>query len=80
MTHEFNRRGFLKAGTAAGLGATFGGVQLAASAATADLPLPKEVNLPAIDEVRIAIIGVGGRGCAAGCEGRSAETGKLQRR
>ena len=30
MTDEFNRRGFLKAG-AAGLGATFGAVELAAS-------------------------------------------------
>jgi len=62
MTYEFNRRGFLKAGAAAGLGATLGGVQLTASAAKADLSLPKEVDLPAIDEVRIGIIGMGGRG------------------
>src|SRR3990172_9159083 len=62
MSYEFDRRGFLKAGAAAGLGATFGGVQLAASAAKSDLPLAKEIDLPAIEEVRIGIIGMGGRG------------------
>ena len=62
MSYELNRRGLLKAGAAAGLGATLGGAQMTASAAKADLSLPKEVDLPAIEKVRIGIIGMGGRG------------------
>ncbi len=62
MTYEVNRRRFLKAGTAVGVGISFGGVQLAAPDAKPDVSSPKEVNLPAIEKVRIGIIGMGGRG------------------
>ncbi|MHC4740724.1 MAG: Gfo/Idh/MocA family protein [Planctomycetota bacterium] len=58
MNDELNRRGFLKAGVA-GLGAALGTADLPVSTTAAS---PGEINLPAIQNVRIGIIGMGGRG------------------
>jgi predicted dehydrogenase len=62
MTRESSRRQFLKTTTAVGLGAALGGVRPTASASQPQSSAAREINLPAIEKVRIGIIGMGGRG------------------
>jgi predicted dehydrogenase len=61
MTHETSRREFLKANTAAGLGAVLGSISQAGFAVQSESQ-PQKIDLPAIDKVRIGMIGMGGRG------------------
>jgi len=62
MTNKTSRRQFLKTGSSVGLGLTFGGLQLTASASQPQSDTSNKINLSPIDKVRIGIIGMGGRG------------------
>lgn len=61
MIYETTRREFLKANTAAGVGAILGGLSLTGCTAGPESG-PKVIRPPAGDKVRIGVIGVGSRG------------------
>lgn len=58
---SFSRRNFLKMGTAIGIGASVAGATISACSAESQSS-PGPANIPAIDHVRVAMVGVGNQG------------------
>ena len=62
MFNDFNRRDFIRIGALAGAGLALEGISKKTSAKQLTCPAPAQTAAPALEVVRVGIIGVGGRG------------------